>query len=128
MNRLGPRLGRSGLSGGGGDTCGGSGMGDMSGVGRDDWSGSVAGAESAGCACSLVAAVAVVGVAAVVAVAVAAVAVAEVGAVESPPPPNSYAAVACLSRATGSETDLVIMSGAAEGGGRSGGRSLSLER
>ena len=107
-------------------------MGDMSGVGRDDWSGSVAGAESAGCACSLVAAVAVVGVAAVVAVAVVAVAVAaavaEVGAVESPPPPNSYAAVACLSRATGSETDLVIMSGAAEGGGRSGGRSLSLER
>ena len=120
MNRLGPRLGRSGLSGGGGDTCGGSGMGDMSGVGRDDWSGSVAGAESAGCACSLVAAVAVVGVAAV--------AVAEVGAVEGPPPPNSYAAVACLSRATGSETDLVIMSGAAEGGGKSGGRSLSLER
>ena len=104
-------------------------MGDMSGVGRDDWSGSVAGAESAGCACSLVVAVAVavVGVAAVVAVAVAA-AVADVGAVEGPPPPNSYAAVACLSRATGSETDLVIMSGAAEGGGRSGGRSLSLER
>lgn len=97
-------------------------MGDMSGVGRDDWSGSVAGAESADCACSLVVAV-------VVAVAVVGVAaVAEVGAVESPPPPNSYAAVACLSRATGSETDLVIMSGAAEGGGRSGGRSLSLER